>query len=426
MTSPPERSRFTKPHILLLVVLSKLVMNSTNRFLTPFVAFFSEGMGISVEKFTVALLAVGEVASLLSLSISKHAAKLEPGTLAAICYFFAGLFNLAVLLLPDTLVSTWALVTMCLLRLGFGTCYNLSLSAIQSSLASNVDPEWQGRITGIVESSWTLASASFAAVGILLNKAGWKGPFVLNGALTLLFALPLYFALPSDKQSSKEETKKTAESQGLNKESKGLAMLSFESLGLYGCLLLKDTGTYLILTTFSLWLEEQWGHGAEEAGFASLVISAGEGLAVLMMATVSDWIGIENCVSFVSFAIAIGTIGFGIFEADNLHICLAFFGLTFMFFEWGAISMIAYAGSKFTADTRVSALSTVFCCMAIARSVSAVIAEPIYELPSGMKGVVFSGAILQLCAATLFVCTRNGSEGRGSKREGMVWVERQL
>lgn len=248
----------------------------------------------------------------------------------------------------------------------------------------------------------------------------------MNGALTLLFALPLYFALPSDKQGAKEETKKTAESQGLNKESKGLAMLSFESLGLYGCLLLKDTGTYLILTTFSLWLEEQWGHGAEEAGFASLVISAGEGLAVLMMATVSDWIGIENCVSFVSFAIAIGTIGFGIFEADNLHICLAFFGLTFMSFEWGAISMIAYAGSKFTADTRVSALSTVFCCMAIARSVSAVIAEPIYELPSGMKGVVFSGAILQLCAATLFVCTRNGSEGRGSKSEGMVWAERQL
>ena len=178
---PTMPSRFSKPHIMFTVIISKLVMNSTNRFLTPFVAFFSDSMDISVEKFTVALLAVGEVASLLSLSLSKHAAKLEPGTLVGVCHVFAGFFNLAVLLLPDTLSSTWALVSMCLLRLGFGTCYNLSLSAIQSSLASNVDPERQGRITGIVEVSWTLASASFAAVGILLTEAGWKGPFVVNG-----------------------------------------------------------------------------------------------------------------------------------------------------------------------------------------------------------------------------------------------------
>ena len=76
---------------------------------------------------------------------------------------------------------------------------------------------------------------------------------MLVAALILLFALPLYLTLPSDKQPKKEEAKSTE----LNKEGKGLALLSLESFGLYGCLLLKDTGTYLILTTFSLWLEEQ-------------------------------------------------------------------------------------------------------------------------------------------------------------------------
>ena len=137
----------------------------------------------------------------------------------------------------------------------------------------------------------------------------------------------------------------------------------------------------------------------------------------------SDWIGIERCVAFVSVAIALSTIGFGLLEATNLNASLAFFGITFMFFEWGAISTIAYAGSKFSGETRVTALLTVFCGMGIARSISAVIAEPIYGLPSGMKGVVFTASFLQLCGATLFVCTRRG---QALKKEGMAWMERQL
>ena len=421
-------NKFTRPQNLLMVVFCKLVMNSTTRFLHPFVAFFAEDMDISVEKFTVSLLAVGEVASLISLSISKHAAKLESGTLAGLCHFLAGLFNLAVLLLPTTLNSNWSLGMMCFLRLGFGSCYNLALGAIQSSLASNVNFEQQGKFTGITESSWTLASLSFAAVGVLLTKAGWKAPFAVNGALILLSSPVIYMFLPSDKKQKKceisSDKNKSAEVKPeADPDREGLPLLSRESLGLYGTLLFKDTGTYIILTVFSIWLDDCWSYGAEEAGFASLVIGCGEACAVVLMALFSDRIGIERCVAFVSFAIAGATTGLVIFESQNLNAALACFGVMFMFFEWGAISMIAYTGSSFSVNTRVSALSFLFCCMAVSRSVAAVIAEPMY-VQLGMKGVVFSGAIMQVSAAVLFVCTRRRTMTESPTQAMLHWVER--
>ena len=64
---------FTKPFTVFVVIFYKMVFNSTIRFLTPFVAYFSEDMDISVEKFSLSILLVGEVSSVFALSIAGRA-----------------------------------------------------------------------------------------------------------------------------------------------------------------------------------------------------------------------------------------------------------------------------------------------------------------------------------------------------------------
>jgi len=425
---------FTKPFTVFVVIFYKMVFNSTIRFLTPFVAYFSEDMDISVEKFSLSILLVGEASSVFALSIASRASKIESKKLALICGAGAGLSNVIVLALPATLKEDWSLVLLCFFRLLFGICFNLMNSCIQSSLVNNVPPAQVGKMTGIVESAWTLSAFSFAIVGLLLKVFGWKGPFVVNGTLMLIAVPFMYYVLPPDRQEERDDDD-NSKLTGLEKSSvveKKLTVretvCSLHTFGLFGSLVLRDVGMFLVLTTYSLWLEEKWGMGSEEAGMASLVIGCGEATAVICMSALSDRIGIQRNLASVNFAIVLSTIAFGLLEDSNLSASIAFLGISFFFFEWGAICVIAYTGSNYHNEVRVTMLAILFTTMAFSRSMAAVIVEPLYSAPGlqDMKGVAIIAGIMQLCGACLFYFTRDWKKqsAKDDADAKMQWVER--
>lgn len=141
-------------------------------------------------------------------------------------------------------------------------------------------------------------------VGVLLNQFGWKGPFVVNGSFMLLMTPLVYTFLPRDsdkpsykqgKQTSIDIAATTASNEKEDPTTSGdpwwKELVSWKVISLMGCLVLRDSGMYLVLSSYSLWLEQDWDFTAEQAGTASLVISCGEGTAVLMMSLFSDRIG---------------------------------------------------------------------------------------------------------------------------------------
>jgi predicted MFS family arabinose efflux permease len=71
-----------------------------------------------------------------------------------------------------------SLVLLCILRLTFGVAFNLFTSTIQSSISQNSPLATQGRTTGMVETSWTLAAVTFVLHGFMIKEYGWKAPFV--------------------------------------------------------------------------------------------------------------------------------------------------------------------------------------------------------------------------------------------------------
>lgn len=205
--------------------------------------------------------------------------------------------------------------------------------------------------------SWTMGALSFVFVGKILSTYGWKGPFFVNGILMLLMSPLIYKYMPLD--SDDPTTKKVVLVDSKNSSQSGddvvatvcptswwKEVTSWKVMSLLGCLLLRDGGMYLVLSSYSLWLEEDWDFEAEEAGTASLVISLGEATAVVAMSLLSDRIGLERNMLGVTLLIVLTSLGIGAFEGSSLYASLGFLGLGFVCFEWGAILTIAITGSS--------------------------------------------------------------------------------
>jgi predicted MFS family arabinose efflux permease len=418
---------FSSPLVLIIAILPKLFMNSTIRFLFPFAAFLAEDMGISVGLFSVTVLVAGEVASPIALLLSKPASKLGAPLLATLGLCLAVLANVAVMALPDTLGNA-SLAVLCVMRLTFGVAFNLMTSAIQSSIASNTPLNMQGRTTGLVESSWTLAAVSFVFHGILIKNYGWKAPFVCNG-LILAFLIPgIYLKLPTDQREDNRDAVEgvdatTAESEGVPPASFYDTVVSKSTLGFFGAMVMRDSAMFMVLTTYSVWLSaEPWNTDVEDSGVFTLVIALGEGSSVVLMSWISDKLGLELNQNIVNFGGVISSLGLSFFQGTSLEASMVFLGLGFLFFEWSALTSIALTGSSYHSGVRIQMISVMLMTMAVARSVGAMTADLVFERLDGFGGVCGLAAGMQLMGALIFLATRE----RGRKKKKGGWGEREM
>jgi predicted MFS family arabinose efflux permease len=147
--TPP--STFPRSAII-AAILTKTCFNSTIRFLFPFLAYFAEDMGITLELFSQTVLVAAEVSALVATFMSSWVSSYGSTTTCAFCCLVGGLSNVCVIFLPARLDSTPPLAVLCALRLIFGVTFNLLNSSVQSSIVHNVDEGVIGKITGIVES----------------------------------------------------------------------------------------------------------------------------------------------------------------------------------------------------------------------------------------------------------------------------------
>jgi len=386
-------------------------------------------MGMTVVDFSSSVLVAAEVSALVATLLSSWVSHIGSTRICTLCCVIGGLSNIGVIFLPAKIDSTNLLIVLCILRLIYGVTFNLLNSSVQSSVVHNVEESKIGKITGIVESSWTMGAVSFVAVGEILSVYGWKGPFVVNGVL-MLFMTPFvfkYMPRDSDLEVVKDEKALVLEKDGDDSKAGIVSLLcSWKVFSLLGCLLLRDGGMYLILSSYSLWLEEDWRHTADEAGLASLVISGGEAIAFICMSLFSDRIGLERNMLGVTLLIVLTSLGIGTFEGTNLPTSLAFLGLGFVCFEWGAILTIAITGSSAESGSRIFLLAVMFMTMAVARSLSAVLVETLWEM-GGMKVIAFIASGMQLAAVCL-LATRgiDNIESASKEKSKWNWVERQL
>ena len=172
------------------------------------------------------------------------------------------------------------------------------------------------QVTGVLESSWSLSL--FVAIPILsvaYSNLGWRAPFIIQGSLLAVLSLAFHWVVPKDTRPvNRIATSKRWQSLCL-----GMGKAYLASLNNVASVLLVLAAFFLtlahhsIFTAYAYYAEEVYELSTEELGTTQTVIGAAELCGVLLVALISDRVGmgrsvvISSAVFAISIACLVGT-----------------------------------------------------------------------------------------------------------------------
>ena len=267
-------------------VFSRFILNTARRFAYPFAPVLSRGLGVPLTAVT-SLIAVNQFSALLGVGFGPLADRWGYRNMMV-----AGLGLLGVGMLAAALLPLYAVVMTALLLAGFGK--TLFDPALQGFVGQRVPFERRGLVVGLVETSWAASAlVGMPLVGLLIERYGWRAPFVTIGIAGLVGALLVRVLLPAPEDQAAADrpgltTGLLSALLGLFKERAAAGFLA------YGFLV--SLANDVVFVTYATWLEEQFTLGVVAIGVGTSVIGAaelgGEGLTVLF----ADRMGLRRSV----------------------------------------------------------------------------------------------------------------------------------
>jgi predicted MFS family arabinose efflux permease len=267
-------------------IFSRFILNTARRFAYPFAPVLSRGLGVPLTAIT-SLIAVNQFSAVLGVGFGPLADRWGYRNMMT-----AGLGMLGVGMLAAALLPFYAVVMTALLLAGFGK--TLFDPALQGFVGQRVPFERRGLVVGLVETSWaasTLVGVPFIA--ILIERFGWRAPFLVLGVAGMVGAGLLWLLLPAP-----------ARPKGAHgyQAKHGLlaALLSLfkdrAATGYLAYAFLMSLANDVVFVTYSSWLEERFSLGVVALGVGTSVIGAaelgGEGLTALF----ADRLGLRRMI----------------------------------------------------------------------------------------------------------------------------------
>ena len=227
----------------------------------PFLLYFARGVGTDITSMSTAVsisFSAAAVGPFLAPIADKHGRK--TGMLLGLIFFTTGVGLM--LIWP-----TYATFLIALLMASLGN--NIFLSAVQAYVGDLIPYEKRGVTLSILEFSWPISFiVGIPIVGFLIDRAGWKSPFLslfLMGVLSIALVAFLVPHTPAP-QRAEDDT-----------ESR-FSLILRSPAALFGLALgfLVITGHNLIGVIFGVWMEESFGLKIAAIGAAATLIGFAE------------------------------------------------------------------------------------------------------------------------------------------------------
>ncbi len=168
---------------------AKAVANTALRWIPPFLPTLEVAFGATTTQLTT-ILGASEFAGLSTLAVGDH---LDRGRERTVMVASLGLVTMSSLIALTGSIVSFA-VAFVVLVLGVG---NYTVAG-HAWISHRVAYRWRARAIGIFEISWALAMLLGAPViAVLINRFGWRGPFVALAAGSLIAAFVVALVLPS-------------------------------------------------------------------------------------------------------------------------------------------------------------------------------------------------------------------------------------
>jgi predicted MFS family arabinose efflux permease len=315
---------------LATAIFCRFILNTTRRFAYPFAPVLSRGLGVPLTAIT-SLIAVNQFSAVLGVGFGPLADRWGYRNMMT-----AGVGMLAVGMLAAALLPLYAVVMTALLLAGFGKA--LFDPALQGFVGQRVPFERRGLVVGLVETSWAASTlVGVPCIALLIERFGWRAPFLLLGGIGLLGALMLWALLPG---SPRQDTAAAAKPRaGLLGALMGLirdrAAAGFLAYGF-----LVSLANDLLFVTYSAWLEGQFALGVVALGVGTSVIGlaelGGEGLTALM----ADRLGLRRAVVLGGF---FSVLSYLLLPLFGYRLAIALGGLFFVFisFEFTVVTSLS-------------------------------------------------------------------------------------
>lgn len=345
-----------------LFILNRVGMNTAVRMMYPFLSVFAEGMGVSLEIFSLALFArsfTGVLSPLIApladridrkISMLLGTAVFTLGTLVPIFTSAFGLF----------------VVSMMLMSIGL----YIFLPAMQAYIGDKVPYERRGLVLGLTELSWSLSTIlGVPAVAALISSNGWRGPFpVLAGFGGLMFVL-LAVLLPSAPPHESAAGKPFA--------SLGVVLRSPQAFTLLGMSLCFVFANEVINLLFGVWLEDRFSLQIGALGAAAALIGiselTGEGLSTWLADRVGKATAVRiGAVGNVLSALALILLGRWLWGA---FLALFLFYLSFEFLLVSSLPLV----SEVLPQARATLMAANVMAISLGRALGAVGAPWLYN-----------------------------------------------
>jgi predicted MFS family arabinose efflux permease len=354
---------------------TRFVLNTTFRFVFPFLPAIARGLGVSLEQAGV-LISARSISGAATPFVVATVGRGDRRTRLA--GFSLALFAAGAAVTAATGVYAGALAGFVLLGVGKPGFD----AAAQAYLADRTPYDRRARYLSILELTWASGLLIGApAAGWLIDRLGWRSPFWLVGGLVALAAVGAPLILEPDHPSPAPQHRRPPLDPG------GLPLL--------GVVLLFSMAAEVTFIVFGAWLEDRFALSLTALGVASLVVGLAELSGEASVLAFADRIGKRR---MVAGGLAVCASGYLLLGAlgGSLVAGIGALSLTFVAFEVTIVSAIPMA-TEIAPTARTRYLALLMVAVSIGRAAGDV-AGPMLFRWHGLVANTLVSALITLAA----------------------------
>lgn len=386
LTAPPSTRRLVVQ--LGTATVARLFLNTARRFAYPFAPALSRGLGVPLTAIT-SLIAVNQATGLLGPFFGPLADRWGYRAM-----MMSGLALLAGGMLLAGFLPFYATVLLALFLAGLGK--SIFDPALQAYVGEWVPYRRRGLAIGLIEFSWAGSSLlGIPLAGLLIERVGWRSPFVALGGLGLISLALLSLLLPGDgrgRSGVRSLPGFRAAWRRLGQERAALGALAYS--------LLISLANDNLFVVYGAWLEDSFELGVIALGAATTVIGVAELAGESLTAFLADHLGLKRG---VLLGLTLSALCYGLLPlaADSLPLALIGLFLTFLTFEFTVVTSFSLF-TEILPAARATMMAASLAASGLGRVIGALVGGQVW-LAGGLTATgLVSAAVSVLALVILF------------------------
>ena len=376
---------------MLAAFASRSVINTTNRFIYPFAAVISRGLGVPLTSVT-SVIALNQSTALIGLFTSHIGDRTgyKPMMMMGLVILFTGM------MLVGCLPFYYSFVAAMFLS-GLGK--NFFDPAIQAYVGTRVNYKRRGFVVGALEISWSVATlVGIPLAGLIISKMGWQSPFFVSAGAG---AVCLWLVMTYISDDSKTKTVRTPQRSFFL--SMAELMRNPRAMGAMGFAFFISFANDNLFVIYGAWLEKLFHFSVVDLGMGTAVIGVGELCGSTGTAMLADRIGLKRAVQYGIFFCALSYLLIPLSEHSAKAALGALF-LLFFLFEFTVVSFISMC-TELVPGARATMMSLFFGAAGLGRVAGAFSGGIIWH-SWGINTVCYISFIFNLAG---FLCLKWGT-----------------